>query len=77
MRSITHTLRAEEAPSWWVAAWVVLGFVPLTFVLARPLARWLGLANDAQPLTTVGHLVGDGAATAPKDVVASTAGRRA
>lgn len=57
MRSITHTMRAERAPTEWVAAWVLLGFIPLTFLLARPLARWLGLVERAQPLTRMEDLV--------------------
>jgi peptidoglycan/LPS O-acetylase OafA/YrhL len=43
LRSITHTLRAEGAATGWVALWVIVGLLPLTFVLARPLASILGL----------------------------------
>jgi hypothetical protein len=53
MRSITHTMRAEHAPMAAVAAWIVLGFIPLTFVLARPLAGWLGLLPRAEATTPI------------------------
>lgn len=49
LRSITHTMRAEGAPTAWVASWVVLGLLPLTFLLARPLARVLGLIERKPP----------------------------
>jgi hypothetical protein len=57
MRSITHTMRAEGAATVWVAAWVLLGFIPLTFILATPLARWLGLVDRERAVTTVEDLV--------------------
>jgi hypothetical protein len=53
MRSITHTMRAEGAPGGWVAAWVVLGFIPLTFLLARPLALRLDLVELERPVVRV------------------------
>jgi hypothetical protein len=58
LRSITHTMRAEEAASPWVALWVVCGFVPLTFLLARPLALRLGLVDREQPLIRVEDVIG-------------------
>jgi hypothetical protein len=43
LRSITHTMRAEGAATRWVALWVIAGLLPLTFMLARPLASVLAL----------------------------------
>lgn len=46
LRSITHTMRAEGASGAWLVAWVVAGLLPLSFLLARPLAKVLGLVSD-------------------------------
>jgi len=43
LRSITHTMRAENASTAWLAFWVIALFLPLTFILARPLGAILGL----------------------------------
>jgi hypothetical protein len=52
LRSITHTMRAEGAPTTWLTLWVVAGLFPLTVLLARPLARALGLIGR-EPATSV------------------------
>ncbi len=72
LRSVTHTLRAENAPTAWLSMWIILGLMPLTFVLARPLALLLGLVPREGPPETVSSLAGpsqaetDGAARIPK-----------
>jgi hypothetical protein len=58
LRSITHTMRAEGASTAWLTFWVIALFLPLTFVLARPLARVLGLLPPEQgPPTTIAELI--------------------
>lgn len=46
LRSITHTLRAEDAGNGWLSAWIVLLYAPLTLLLGRPLARILQLLPE-------------------------------
>lgn len=43
LRSVTHTMRAEGAPTVWLTLWVIGGLLPLTCMIARPLARLLAL----------------------------------
>ncbi|MBI5290231.1 MAG: acyltransferase [Chloroflexi bacterium] len=57
LRSITHTLRAEHAAEGWLALWVVAGFVPLTLLLARPLALGVGLVEGGSSRTSISDLV--------------------
>ncbi len=45
LRSVTHTMRAEHAGDGWIALWGVAVYLPLTLVLARPLAVVLGLVE--------------------------------
>ena len=56
LRSITHTLRSEHASPGWLALWVVAGFIPLTLVLARPLAVSLRLVEAGRPPTGIDDL---------------------
>ena len=58
LRSVTHTMSAEGAADGWIVLWAVAGFVPLTLLLARPLALVLGLVEREEPRLTVGELVG-------------------
>ncbi len=76
LRSITHTMRAEGAATAWLTLWVIVGLFPLTFLLARPLARVLGLVEreSATPVT-IGELV-DGAPSPEGRTVASEKPRR-
>ncbi len=56
LRSVTHTMSAEGARDGWIVLWAVAGFVPLTLLLARPLALVLGLVERAEPQMTVAEL---------------------
>ncbi len=67
LRSITHTMSAERAADGWITLWAVAGFVPLTLLLARPLAIVLGLVERAQP-----PLVADRAGAPEPEPVAQT-----
>jgi peptidoglycan/LPS O-acetylase OafA/YrhL len=49
LRSVTHTMRAEHATTAWLTLWVVAGLLPLTFLIARPLALVLGLVERSAP----------------------------
>lgn len=44
MRSVTHTLRVEDVGFFWQALWIVVT-IPLTLLVARPLAVLLGLVE--------------------------------
>jgi peptidoglycan/LPS O-acetylase OafA/YrhL len=57
LRSVTHTMSAEGAADGWIVLWAIAGFVPLTLLLARPLAMVLGLV-ERESRVTVGELVG-------------------
>jgi len=57
LRSITHTMRAEHASTVWLTLWVVAGFIPLSILLARPLALGLGLIEWRSSRTMVRDLV--------------------
>lgn len=61
LRSVTHTMSAERASEAWIGAWIAGGFIPLTLLLARPLAVLLGLIEREAPPLTVGDLIGAGA----------------
>jgi peptidoglycan/LPS O-acetylase OafA/YrhL len=59
LRSVTHTMSAERAPDAAIVAWVLCGMLPITALLARPLAIALGLVDRAaRPPLTVRELVG-------------------
>lgn len=45
LRQITHVLRAEEAADAWQVLWIGVLYVPLTLLVARPLAVFLGLVE--------------------------------
>jgi peptidoglycan/LPS O-acetylase OafA/YrhL len=49
LRSVTHTMRVEHAGDGWIALWGVAVYLPLTLVLARPLAVVLGLVDGGAP----------------------------
>ena len=68
LRSVTHTMSAEGAPDSWIVLWAIAGFVPLTVLLARPLALALGLVEREDSLLTVGELVGGAGAGDGRDV---------
>ncbi len=68
LRSVTHTMSAEGAPDGWIVLWAIAGFVPLTLLLARPLARVLRLVEREEARLTVGELVGGVAAGGGIDV---------
>ncbi len=59
LRSITHTMSAEDAPDTAIVAWVMLGLLPITLLLARPLAIALGLVERPSPAITVRELIGE------------------
>jgi peptidoglycan/LPS O-acetylase OafA/YrhL len=56
LRSITHTMSAEQAADGWIMLWAV-AYVPLTLALARPLALSLGLVERPPARVTVDQLV--------------------
>lgn len=58
LRSVTHTMRAEHAADAWIVLWAGAIYIPLTLVLARPLALLLGLVEREAPPLTVGDLIG-------------------
>ncbi len=58
LRSVTHTLSAEHVADRWIALWALAGFLPLTIVLARPLATLLALLPGESRLLTVDDLIG-------------------
>ena len=58
LRSVTHTMSAERAADAWIVLWASVAFFPLTLLLARPLARLLGLVEREAPPLTVGELIG-------------------
>lgn len=58
LRSVTHTMSAERAADGWITLWAVAGFVPLTLLLARPLALVLGLVERSSPPLSMSELVG-------------------
>lgn len=45
LRSVTHTMRAEDAAFVWMFLWIGVLYIPLTLVLARPAAVLLGLVE--------------------------------
>ena len=45
LRSVTHTLRLEDATSAWKALWIGALYMPITLLVARPLAVFLGLVE--------------------------------
>ncbi len=49
LRSVTHTMSAERAHDGWITLWGAAVYLPLTLVLARPLAVVLGLVDGAAP----------------------------
>jgi peptidoglycan/LPS O-acetylase OafA/YrhL len=57
LRSVTHTMSAERAADAWIIVWAAAVYVPLTLILARPLAVRLGLVERDTPRSTAGHVV--------------------
>jgi peptidoglycan/LPS O-acetylase OafA/YrhL len=53
LRSITHTMRVEDAAMGWDVLWIGVLYMPITLLAARPLAVFLGLVErdrgDAVP----------------------------
>jgi peptidoglycan/LPS O-acetylase OafA/YrhL len=49
LRSVTHTLRAEHAAVGWRVLWIGVVYMPLTLLLARPLAVFLRLVDREPP----------------------------
>jgi len=47
LRSVTHTMRQENAADGWQVLWIGVLYMPLTLVIARPLAVFLGLVERA------------------------------
>ena len=58
LRSITHAMSVEALRDRWLEVWIVAGYLPLTMLLARPLAVVLGLVERTSPPLTVSDLVG-------------------
>ena len=58
LRSVTHTLSAEHVADGWITLWALAGFLPLSIVLARPLAKLLGLVPRESRRLTVDDLIG-------------------
>ena len=58
LRSVTHTMSAERAADAWIVLWASAIYIPLTLILARPLAVLLGLVEREAPPLTVGELIG-------------------
>jgi hypothetical protein len=49
LRSITHTMRVEAASDFWMFIWIVVLYMPITLIAARPLAVFLGLVERESP----------------------------
>ena len=47
LRSVTHTMRLEDAWIGWKAVWIGVLYMPITLIVARPLAVFLGLVERA------------------------------
>ncbi len=62
LRSITHTLRAEGAPDGWQVLWIGVLYMPLTLIVARPLAVFLGLVERKPRPDKAAQAVAAGAA---------------
>ena len=45
LRSVTHTLRHEDAWRGWMVLWIGVLYMPITLLVARPLAVFLGLVE--------------------------------
>ncbi len=60
LRSVTHTMSAERAADAWIVGWAAAVYVPLTLMLARPLAVLLGLVERDTPRPTAGDVAPDG-----------------
>lgn len=58
LRSVAHTMSAEHAADAWIVLWASAIYIPLTLVVARPLAVLLGLVERERPPLTVADLVG-------------------
>jgi peptidoglycan/LPS O-acetylase OafA/YrhL len=72
MRSVTHTMSAERAGDGWIALWAAALYIPLTLVVARPLAVVLGLVEREAPPITVGDLSGPPPAAGQRPAVAAS-----
>lgn len=49
LRSVTHTLRNEDASMAWQVLWIGVLYMPITLIFARPLAVLLGLVAREGP----------------------------
>jgi peptidoglycan/LPS O-acetylase OafA/YrhL len=49
LRSVTHTMRAEGAADAWLVLWIGVIYMPVTLLVARPLAVFLGLVQRGPP----------------------------
>jgi peptidoglycan/LPS O-acetylase OafA/YrhL len=58
LRSVTHTLSAGRTADGWIMLWALAGFLPLTTILARPLAKLLALIPNESRQLTVEDLIG-------------------
>jgi peptidoglycan/LPS O-acetylase OafA/YrhL len=66
LRSVTHTLRLEDAPLAWRVLWVGVLYMPITLIAARPLAVLLGLVErrpGSPPAIPAAIAAPDGVAT--------------
>jgi len=62
LRSVTHTMTVENAPLGWQVLWVGVLYIPLTLLVARPLAVLLGLVEREprpQPPAPAGAVASD------------------
>jgi peptidoglycan/LPS O-acetylase OafA/YrhL len=49
LRSVTHTMRNEDAAMAWQVLWIGVLYMPITLIAARPLAVLLGLVEREAP----------------------------
>jgi peptidoglycan/LPS O-acetylase OafA/YrhL len=62
LRSVTHVMRLEGAGDGWQVLWIGVLYVPLTLVLARPLAVFLGLVQRGPGAATPAAAAAESAA---------------